>query len=365
MIELAINPIAKWSGVSNRPLIIAGPCSAETEEQVMTVAKQLKDHHIDYMRAGIWKPRTRPNSFEGVGEEGLKWLKRVKDELGIKVGTEVAKPEHVELCLKYDIDALWIGARTTVNPFAVQEIADSLKGVDKPVMIKNPINPDVQLWLGAIERISQAGIKDIAAIHRGCSTYQKTKYRNKPMWQMAIELKRLIPNIPIINDPSHIAGNRELIQEVSQKAMDMGMDGLMIETHTTPDEAWSDAKQQVTPERLGEILSELKVRKVSTDDVKFNTSLEDLRDQIDSIDKELIETLSARMKIVEEIGEYKKNNNVTTLQLNRWDALLKDRVIKGQSVSLNEEFVVELYRTIHKESIKRQSEIMNSDKVDA
>lgn len=365
MIELEINSLESWSGVKNRPLIIAGPCSAETEEQVMTVAKALKDKGIDYMRAGIWKPRTRPNSFEGIGEDGLKWLKMVKDELGMKVGTEVANPEHVELALKYGIDALWIGARTTVNPFAVQELADSLKGVDVPVLVKNPINPDTQLWIGAIERIHGAGIRSLAAIHRGVSTYEKVKYRNKPMWQMAIELKRLLPNIPIINDPSHIAGTRDLIFEVSQKAMDMGLDGLMIETHPNPDEAWSDAKQQVTPDALVEILAQLQIRNVSTDDVEFNTSLDDLRDQIDSIDRELIETLAQRMKVVEQIGEYKKDNNVTTLQVARWDSLLKDRVDKGNELGLKDEFVKEIYRLIHKESIKKQSEIMNNENVNA
>lgn len=365
MIELDINSMESWSGVKDRPLIIAGPCSAETEEQVMGIAKELTKHHVDVMRAGIWKPRTRPNSFEGIGEDGLKWLKRVKDELGMKVGTEVANPAHVELALKYGIDMLWIGARTSVNPFSVQEIADSLKGVDVPVLVKNPINPDTQLWIGAIERIHGAGIRSIAAIHRGTSTYDKIKYRNKPMWQMAIELKRQLPNIPIINDPSHIAGRRDLIQEVSQKAMDIGLDGLMIETHTNPDEAWSDAKQQVTPERLGEILGELKIRKVSTENVAFNQTLEDLREQIDSIDREVLEVLASRMRIVEKIGEYKKENNVTTLQMNRWDSLLKDRMNKGKEMDLDEGFVNDVFKNLHKESIRKQSEIMNNENVNA
>lgn len=365
MIELDINSMESWSGVKDRPLIIAGPCSAETEEQVMGIAKELTKHHVDVMRAGIWKPRTRPNSFEGIGEDGLKWLKRVKDELGMKVGTEVANPAHVELALKYGIDMLWIGARTSVNPFSVQEIADSLKGVDVPVLVKNPINPDVQLWIGAIERIHGAGIRSLAAIHRGTSTYDKIKYRNKPMWQMAIELKRQLPNIPIINDPSHIAGRRDLIQEVSQKAMDIGLDGLMIETHTNPDEAWSDAKQQVTPDRLGEILGELKIRKVSTENVAFNQTLEDLREQIDSIDREVLEVLASRMRIVEQIGEYKKENNVTTLQMNRWDSLLKDRMNKGKEMNLDEGFVNDVFKNLHKESIRKQSEIMNNENVNA
>ena len=365
MIDLKIDSLESWTGVEGRPLIISGPCSAETEEQLMASAKALKEQHIDILRAGIWKPRTRPNSFEGVGEEGLVWLKRVKDELGMKVGTEVAKPEHVKLALKYEIDVLWIGARTTVNPFAMQEIADSLVGVDIPVLIKNPINPDTQLWIGGIERIAQAGITKIGAIHRGCSTVDKIKYRNKPMWQMPIELKRLIPNIPIINDPSHIAGKRDLIQEVSQKAMDLGLDGLMIESHPVPDEAWSDAAQQVTPKVLGEILADLKIRKVSTDNVEFNQSLDDLREQIDSTDREIIEALAHRAGIVEKIGEYKKDNNVTTLQMNRWDALLNDRMAKGEAIGLNGEFVKEVYKLIHKESVKNQSQIMNNEDINA
>ena len=365
MIDLKIESLASWSGVENRPLIVAGPCSAETEEQVMGIAKELANHHVDIMRAGIWKPRTRPNSFEGIGEEGLKWLKQAKEEFGLKIGTEVANPEHVELALKYGVDVLWIGARTTVNPFSVQEIADSLKGVDIPVLVKNPINPDVQLWIGGIERIAGAGITKLAAIHRGVSTYDKIRYRNKPMWQMAIELKRQLPNIPIINDPSHIGGKRDLILEVSQRAMDLGLDGLMIETHPNPEEAWSDAAQQVTPDRLGEILADLKIRKVSTDNVEFNQSLDDFREQIDAVDREILEAIGERMKIVEKIGEYKRNNNVTTLQMNRWDSLLKDRVAKGEANGLTEEFVKEIYKSLHKESIRKQSEIMNNEDVKA
>jgi len=273
MINLNIESFESWSGVKDRPYIVAGPCSAETEEQVLAIAKELQGKQVDVMRAGIWKPRTRPNSFEGIGEEGLAWLKTAKEEFGHKIGTEVAKPEHVELALKYGVDVLWIGARTSVNPFAVQEIADSLKGVDVPVLVKNPINPDTQLWVGALERINQAGITKLAAIHRGCSTYQKIRYRNMPMWNMAIELKRLVPGLPIINDPSHIAGQRALIQEVSQRAMDLGLDGLMIETHINPDEAWSDAKQQVTPDVLSEILGSLKIRNATAASVEFNESL--------------------------------------------------------------------------------------------
>lgn len=365
MTELNITPLESWSGVKNRPLIIAGPCSAETEEQIMTIATALKDKGVDYMRAGIWKPRTRPGSFEGIEEEGLKWLSRVKKELGMRVGTEVANPEHVELALKYGIDCLWVGARTTVNPFAMQELAESLQGVDVPVLVKNPINPDVQLWIGGIERIANAGITKLAAIHRGVSTYDKTKYRNKPMWEMAIELKKAMPNIPIINDPSHIAGRRDLIEEVSQKAMDLGLDGLMIETHNDPDNAWSDAKQQVTPAVLVQILGNLKIRNVSTNNVAFNTSLEDLREQIDTADREILEALANRMRIVEQIGEYKRDNNVTTLQVARWDSLLNDRTEKGKALNLFPEFVQDVFKQIHKESIRAQSQIMNNDNVNA
>ncbi len=359
MIDLKIESLESWSGVKDRPMIVAGPCSAESEEQIMDVAGALANKHIDIMRAGIWKPRTRPNAFEGIGEEGLKWMKAAKDKYGMKIGTEVANPEHVELALKYGVDVLWLGARTTVNPFSVQEIADSLKGVDVPVMIKNPINPDVNLWIGAIERISQAGITKLAAIHRGTSSYDKIKYRNKPMWQMAIELKRNIQNIPIINDPSHIGGKREYIQEVCQRAMDLGMDGLMIETHPNPDAAWSEAAQQVTPDRLSEILSSLKIRNISTDNVDFNQSLDDLRERIDAVDREILEALSERMNIVTNIGEYKRDNNITTLQLNRWDALLNDRISKGEKLNLPAELVQEVYKSIHKISVKHQSDIMN------
>ncbi len=357
MIELDINSLESWSGVKDRPLIIAGPCSAETEEQVMTVAKQLAEQHIDILRAGIWKPRTRPGAFEGIGEEGLKWMKHAKEETGLKIGTEVANPEHVELALKYGVDALWIGARTTVNPFSVQEIADSLQGVDVPVLIKNPINPDNGLWIGAIERIHRAGVRSIAAIHRGFSTFEKTKYRNKPMWQLAIELKRKMPNIPIINDPSHIGGKRDLVADVCQRAMDMGLDGLMIESHPNPDEAWSDASQQVTPTALGQILADLTIRKTNTENTDFNDSLEDLRSQIDRVDKEILEAISERFKIVDKIGEYKRDNNITTLQMNRWDTLLQDKIAKANGLSLDDEFVKAIYQLIHKESVKKQSEI--------
>ncbi len=366
MSELDIHPLSSWSGAENRPLIIAGPCSAETEEQMMTIGKAMAEQHVDVVRAGIWKPRTRPNAFEGVGEDGLKWLKALKDQYGFKVGTEVANPQHIELALKNDIDVLWIGARTTVSPFAIQEMADALAGMDNvPVLVKNPINPDLGLWIGAIERFHRAGVRKLGAIHRGFSTYEKTRYRNKPMWQLAIEFRSKMPNVPIICDPSHIGGDRGLIAEVSQRAMDLGLDGLMIETHPDPDNAWSDASQQVTPKRLGEILHDLKIRRATSDDVEFLHSLEDLREKIDGIDAELIEVLAARTRIAEKIGEYKKSNNVTTLQLNRWDAILADRAAKAQAMGVDPEFVGEIYKLIHKESIRVQSEIMNDENVDA
>jgi len=304
-----------------KPVVIAGPCSAETEEQLYETCKQILANNagdVDIFRAGIWKPRTRPNSFEGVGEIGLKWFSEVKKQLGITIATEVATPQHVELALKYGVDILWIGARSTVNPFTVQDIADVLKGVDIPVIIKNPINPDVALWLGAIERISNAGVTKIAAMHRGFSTFEKTKYRNSPMWQLAIELKSKLPELPIFFDPSHVGGKRELIEPLSQKALDLNYDGLMIESHITPDTAWSDAEQQVTPLRLGEILDAIKIRSTSIDDQDFLTHLEELRIKIDRVDKEMIEMLANRMKLVEQIGDYKKANGVAVFQFERW-----------------------------------------------
>ncbi len=361
-VELNVNPIESWAKTKHKPLIIAGPCSAETPEQLMSTAKLLKDlGKIDVLRAGIWKPRTRPNAFEGAGEEGLKWLAEVKKELGIQIGTEVANPEHIELALKYGVDVLWVGARTTVSPFAIQEMADALAGVkDKAVLVKNPTHPELGLWIGAFERFYRAGVRDLAAIHRGFSTIDKSKFRNVPTWSIPIELKRIAPQIPIICDPSHIGGKRDLIFEISQKAMDLGFDGLMIETHIDPDKAWSDADQQVTPERLGEILNDLKVRTESTSNVDFNDHLEELREKIDNIDRELVETLATRMAVVEKIGEYKRDNNVTTLQVKRWDDIMKNRSELAKKLGINEEFVVDVFKLVHEESIRRQTEIMKA-----
>ncbi|MBC7487335.1 MAG: bifunctional 3-deoxy-7-phosphoheptulonate synthase/chorismate mutase type II [Cytophagaceae bacterium] len=360
-VDLQVNPIETWAKTTHKPLIIAGPCSAETPEQLFATAKQLKElGKVDVLRAGIWKPRTRPNAFEGSGEEGLKWFADVKKELGMMIGTEVANPEHIELALKYGVDVLWIGARTTVSPFAIQEMADALQGVDIPVLIKNPTHPELGLWIGAFERFHRAGIKNLAAIHRGFSTIDKSKFRNVPTWSIPIELKRIAPQIPIICDPSHIGGKRDLIFDISQKAMDLGFDGLMIETHIDPDKAWSDADQQVTPARLGEILRDLKIREVTSDNQSFNDSLDDLRGKIDSLDRELIEVLTSRMAIVEKIGEFKKENNVTTLQVNRWDEIMKNLTSLAQKMNLSETYVEDLFKIIHEESIRKQTEIMKA-----
>jgi len=357
-VNLKVNPLGSWAKMQGKPLVIAGPCSAETPEQLLKTAQGLKSHKVDILRAGIWKPRTRPNSFEGAGEEGLKWFAEVKKETGIPIGTEVANPEHIELALKYGVDVLWIGARTTVNPFSVQEMADALKGTDAAVLIKNPINPELALWIGAFERFYNAGIRNLAAIHRGFSTYDKSKFRNVPMWQIPIELRRLAPQIPIICDPSHIGGKREYIYEISQKAMDLGFDGLMIETHIDPDKAWSDAAQQVTPERLGEILADLLIREVSSENVDFKNKLEDLRAKIDNVDREIIEVLAQRMAIVDKIGEYKKENNVTSFQVKRWDEIMKDRAERAKKMNLNAEYITEIFKVIHEASVRKQTEIM-------
>ncbi|MCS6824040.1 MAG: bifunctional 3-deoxy-7-phosphoheptulonate synthase/chorismate mutase type II [Cytophagaceae bacterium] len=360
-LNLNIAPLETWVNLKKKPLVIAGPCSAETPEQLMATARGLQSLKVDIIRAGIWKPRTRPNSFEGAGEEGLKWLADVKKELNIPVGTEVANPEHIELALKHNIDVLWIGARTTVSPFAVQEMADALRGVKNvAVLVKNPTHPELNLWIGAFERLNQAGITNLGAIHRGFATYDKSKFRNQPVWQIPIELRRIAPQIPIICDPSHITGKRDLIFEISQKAMDLNFDGLMIETHITPDKAWSDADQQITPEKLGEILSELKIRVDSTSNQVFNDHLEDLRSKIDNIDRELVEILAQRMAVVEKIGEYKKENNITTFQVKRWDEIMKNRAELAKKMGLNPEFVTEIYKIIHEESIRKQTEIMKA-----
>lgn len=340
---------------NERPVVIAGPCSAETEEQVLTTARQLAFKGCHIFRAGVWKPRTKPGGFEGQGETALPWMKRVKEETGMLTTTEVATPEHVELAMKYDIDILWIGARTSANPFAMQAIADSLKGIDVPVLIKNPVNPDLELWIGAMERINQAGVKRIAAIHRGFSSFDKKIYRNLPMWQIPIELRRRIPNLPIFCDPSHIGGKRELIAPLCQQAMDLGFDGLIVESHCDPDKAWSDAKQQVTPEVLDYILSLLVIR----DDTVTTEGIHELRKQIDELDNNLMELLSKRMRVCREIGQYKKEHNMTVLQTSRYNEILDKRSAQGSLCGMDPSFIKEVFEAIHEESVRQQMEIIN------
>jgi chorismate mutase len=338
----------------DHPLVIAGPCSAETEEQLVKIAHQLKDSDVSVLRAGIWKPRTRPGNFEGVGEEGLKWLKTAKEETGLLTTTEVANPAHVELALKHDIDILWIGARTTVSPFNVQEIADALKGTDKTVLIKNPINPDLSLWMGAVERFYTAGVKNLGVIHRGFSSYEKSKYRNNPEWQIPIDLQTKFPDLPLILDPSHIAGRRDLLFDLSQTALDLNYDGLMVETHYDPDNAWSDAAQQITPETLIQIMKDLKIKKVVSESEDFLDSLKNLRAKIDISDQQLLEVLSKRMKISDEIGKIKRSQNVAILQTQRWNEILGKMILKGEEQGLSEEFTLKLFKAIHMESINHQ-----------
>jgi len=340
---------------SDRPLVIAGPCSAETEEQVMCTAKQLAEKGCHIFRAGVWKPRTKPGGFEGNGEAALPWLAQVKKESGMLISTEVATPEHVELALKYGVDVLWVGARTSANPFAMQALADSLKGVDVPVLVKNPVNPDLELWIGALERINQAGIKRLGAIHRGFSSYDKKIYRNLPMWQIPIELHRRLPELPIICDPSHIGGTRELIAPLCQQAMDLGFDGLIVESHCEPDKAWSDAKQQVTPDVLDYILSLLVVRNESVTTEGINV----LRKQIDELDNQLMDLLAKRMRVCREIGQYKKEHNMTVLQTARYNEILEKRGAQGALCGMGAKFVKKIFEEVHEESVRQQIEILN------
>jgi len=348
----------KWLdslGLSH-PVVIAGPCSAESEEQVLKTAHELKKTDTNIFRAGIWKPRTRPGGFEGVGEKGLPWLQKVREETGFKVTTEVGNADHVEKALKYDVDILWIGARTTVNPFAVQEIADALKGVDKPVLVKNPVNPDLALWLGGVERIKTAGISQLGVIHRGFSSYKSQNYRNKPKWQIAIELKKEFPDLPLILDPSHICGRRDTILDVTQTALDLNYDGFMIETHIDPDNAWSDAKQQITPGRLSEITEELVIRKESSSKETFQQKLDIYRSDLDILDNKLVGLLKNRMDISELIGALKREENVAILQSSRWEEILTSMVDEANKKGLNKEFISEIFKAIHVESIKIQHE---------
>lgn len=359
-LNLNIQPLNTWIKTGSEPLLIAGPCSAETEDQLVATAHLLaKTGKVSALRAGIWKPRTRPGEFEGIGSIGLEWLKRAKAETGLPTAIEVATGKHVEEALNAGVDILWVGARSTVNPFTVQEIADALKGVDVPVMVKNPVNPDLSLWIGALERINNAGITKLAAIHRGFSSHEKSAFRNEPMWDLAISLKTLAPELPIINDPSHITGNRDLIGYIAQKALDLDMQGLMIESHIDPTVAWTDAKQQVTPAALANIIEHLTLRKPEIRNAEVKDKLTELRAQIDKIDDLVIQKLAERMNIIEQIGNYKKDNNITILQVNRWDEILRKGVDYGKALKLRAEFTEKLLELLHNESIRKQTEIMN------
>lgn len=346
-------------GIDNkRPLMISGPCSAETEEQVMTTAKSLAALGVKVFRAGVWKPRTKPGGFEGAGVPALKWLQNVKKETGMYVTTEVATEKHAYEALKYGVDMLWVGARTAANPFSVQEIADTLKGVDIPILIKNPVNPDLELWIGAIERLYNAGIKKIGVIHRGFSTNEKSVYRNLPQWHIPIELKRRFPDLPIICDPSHIGGKRDMIETISQQSMDLNFYGLIIEAHCNPDEAWSDKDQQITPEKLGELMKNLVIR----DTVQTTEDLSDLRNQIDDLDNKLLQLLSKRMRVSREIGQYKLEHDMPILQTGRYTHILKDRVLQAEGMDMSGDFALKVLEAIHTESVRQQFEVMENAK---
>lgn len=358
--KLDIVPVSQWGFFDETipPLVIAGPCSAESELQMMMTAKGLKEFGIHVFRAGIWKPRTHPGSFEGVGTPGLKWLQKVKNEFGMKVCTEVANEKHVYECLKYGIDMVWIGARTTANPFLVQEIADALKDTEIPVLVKNPVNPDLDLWVGALERLNRAGVRKLGVIHRGFSTSQKIPYRNLPGWQMAVELRTMFPTLPFFADPSHMGGSRKYLKELSQRAMDLGLDGLMIESHCDPACALSDAKQQLVPADLKTLLESLTVRLKSTDDREYNENIEQLRTQIDVIDENLLMELGSRMKISQKIGEFKKSHNIAIVQSARWDSILSTMIEKGRDYGLDEAFITAVFTAIHDASVAEQNKIL-------
>lgn len=362
--ESNIIPLSEWGMFTEpRPYVVAGPCSAESEEQVMQTAKQLKEIGINVFRAGIWKPRTHPGSFEGVGAPGLKWLQRVQRECGLKVATEVASEKHVAVCLEHGIDILWIGARTTANPFLVQEIADALKGTDVPVLVKNPVNSDLGLWIGALERLSRAGVKKLGVIHRGFSTFDKIQYRNDPQWQVAIELRSRYPQLPFFVDPSHMAGCREYIPEISQRSLDLGFEGLMIESHCDPSSALSDAKQQLTPSQLNELIySRIVVRDADSDAPEWKDNIDQLRAKIDVIDENILYALGSRMNISRQIGEYKKKNNIAILQAVRWDAVIAKVVSKGNEYGMSEKFLKDVFNAIHEASVEVQNEIISRQK---
>ena len=363
--KLDIIPLKEWNLFNlfneKRPLLIAGPCSAESEIQIMETARGLKSMGVSVFRAGIWKPRTHPNTFEGVGTPGLKWLQRVKNELGMKICTEVASEKHIFDCMKFGVDMVWIGARTTANPFLVQEIADALKDTDIPVLVKNPVNPDLDLWIGALERLNQAGVKKLGVIHRGFSTSEKILYRNRPDWQIAIELRTRYPELPFFCDPSHMGGAKEYIQEISQTSLDLGLDGLMIESHCDPTCALSDARQQLTPKELEEMMQHLTVRENDSDSPEYRENIHQLRAKIDVIDDSLLYLLSSRMDISRQIGEYKKENNIAILQTSRWDSILEKVVARGAELGLPEKFLSTVFNAIHDASVQVQNSILTED----
>ena len=357
---LDIAPLSEWGFFTlPRPCVIAGPCSAESEEQLFRTAAELKEIGINVFRAGIWKPRTHPGSFEGGGLEGLRWMRRIKQELGLKVCTEVASEKHVFECLKHGVDLVWLGARTTANPFLVQEIADALRDTDIPVLVKNPVNADIDLWIGALERLNAVGITKLGVIHRGFSTFDKIKYRNEPGWQIAVELKSRYPQLPFFCDPSHMAGKREYIKEISQRSLDLGLEGLMIESHCNPSCALSDSAQQLTPPDLKEILFSLLVRDNDTDNLEYRENIDQLRAKIDVLDENLLYTLGSRMKICRQIGQYKKDNNIAILQTSRWDSLLAKAIEKGKEYGLSEKIVTEIFTAVHDSSVALQNEILS------
>lgn len=354
-VELCIEPLGLLEN-DKRPVVIAGPCSAETEQQVMTTAHQLKALGCKIFRAGIWKPRTHPGGFEGQGKRALPWLKRVKEETGMLVATEVATPIHVEQALNAGLDLLWIGARTTANPFAMQAVADSLSGVDIPVLVKNPLNPDIELWIGALQRLNHSGVKRLGAIHRGFSHYESKMFRNAPMWPVVIELRRRIPGLPIFCDPSHIGGRRDLLLPLCQQAMDLGLDGLVVESHPNPDEAWSDAQQQITPDELHRLLLQLVIR----DENVPTESLTALRKEMEDVDDQIMQLLTRRMEISRQMGVYKKEHNMAVLQLMRYNEILDKRSSQGEVCGLSPSFVKKIFENIHEESVRQQIDIMNN-----
>lgn len=359
--KLELVPLYDWGMFTEpRPSVVAGPCSAETEEQVMETARGLKEMGINVYRAGIWKPRTHPGSFEGIGTDGLRWMQRARKEFGLKIATEVASERHVMECIKFGVDLVWIGARTTANPFLVQEIADALKDTDIPVLVKNPVNPDLELWIGALERLNRAGVRKLGVIHRGFSTFEKIKYRNDPQWQIAIELRSRYPELPFFVDPSHMGGSTEYIREISQRSLDLGFEGLMIESHCNPSCAMSDAKQQLTPDQLSDLLyNQIAVRDADSDSPQWKENIDQLRAKIDVIDENLLYVLASRMKVSRQIGQYKKDNNIAILQASRWDSVLAKVVEKGADYELSEKFLTAVFNAIHEASVEAQNEIIS------